>query len=29
MTGEFPNTKSGMLIMLAEYRCALHDIATG
>lgn len=29
MTGEFPNTKSGMLILLAEYRRALYDIATG
>lgn len=28
MTGEFPNTKGGMLILLTEYRHALHDMAT-
>ena len=27
MTGEFPNTKGALLILLAEYRHALHDIA--
>lgn len=29
LTGEFPHTKAGMLILLTEYRHALHDIATG
>lgn len=29
MTGEFPQTKGGMLILLTEYRHALHDIVTG
>jgi len=29
MTGEFPNTKGGMLILLTEYRHALRDIAAG
>lgn len=29
MTGEFPNTKSGLLILLTEYRHALYDIAAG
>lgn len=28
MTGEFPDTKSGMLILLTVYRYALCDIAT-
>lgn len=28
MTGEFPRTKNGMLILLTEYRHALYDIAT-
>lgn len=28
MTGEFPDTKSGVLILLTEYRHALYDIAT-
>lgn len=27
MTGDFPRTKSGMLILLTEYRHALYDIA--
>lgn len=27
MTGEFPSTKNGMLILLTEYRHALYDIA--
>lgn len=27
MTGEFPNTKGGMLILLSEYRQALYDVA--
>lgn len=27
MTGEFPNTKGGMLILLSEYRQALYDMA--
>ena len=27
MTGEFPNTKGALLILLTEYRHALHDIA--
>lgn len=29
MTGEFPDTKSGMLILLTEYRHALYDVASG
>ncbi|HVB43628.1 MAG TPA: helix-turn-helix domain-containing protein [Streptosporangiaceae bacterium] len=28
MTGEFPNTKGGLLRLLTEYRHALYDIAT-
>lgn len=27
-TGEFPDSKGGMLMLLTEYRCALHDLAT-
>lgn len=29
MTGEFPDTKGGLLILLTEYRRALQDIAAG
>ena len=29
MTGEFPRTKGALLILLTEYRHALHDVVTG
>lgn len=27
MTGDFPRTKGGMLVLLTEYRHALYDVA--